>query len=111
MKTLRSSLQNRYGDVSDNWLAWLCLNPDNERTAIWLDQKFDVPETGQWLSESVIALFVSLVKVEHGYPGLLIFECKSLDAEDDELEKYAFTLPLPLLTDSISSENIAFSTT
>lgn len=89
MQTLQSYIRDQYGHVPDNWLAWFCLNSDNERTAIWLDCKFDVPKRGLWLSESVVSLSVSQEKFERGYPGLLIFECKSLDAEEDELEKYA----------------------
>ena len=102
MRTLQTHLHDQYGDIPDNWLAWLCLNPDNERTAIWLEQKFDVADRGHWLPDSVISLAVSQERsgTDPGYPGLLVFECTSLDEEEDELEKYAFAIPSRPSSDS-----------
>lgn len=67
------------------------MNSDNDRTAIWLEQKFDVPGSGQWRTENVFAISAALNEPSTpttGFPGLIIFECTPLEEVDDELERY-----------------------
>jgi nuclear mRNA export protein SAC3 len=64
------------------------LNPDSDATAIWLEKKFSVPDSGTWVDESVfsIPLFPSAAETD-GYPGLIIFECTPLEGIRDDLER------------------------
>lgn len=63
------------------------MNSDNDQTAIWLQQKFDVPESGEWVSESVFSIPVSEPDASEAFPGLVVFECTPLEGVDDDLEK------------------------
>ncbi|KAJ3518491.1 hypothetical protein NMY22_g13648 [Coprinellus aureogranulatus] len=74
------------------WQLWLSLNTDSDATAIWLEKKFDVPESGKWVSPS--NAFAVPIAGPHGadetvpeHPGLVIFECSPLDGLD-EIEKH-----------------------
>ena len=66
------------------------MNPNNDKTAIWLEKKFNVPESGKWASETVFSVPVSTSPASKAYPGLIVFECTPLDEVDDEIEKYGY---------------------
>ncbi|KLO12076.1 hypothetical protein SCHPADRAFT_436815 [Schizopora paradoxa] len=77
-----------YEQTPSNWRVWLSMNPDNDRTAIFLEQKFNVPESGDWESESIFSIPISEGEVtSESFPGLLIFECAPLDGIPDEIER------------------------
>ncbi len=64
------------------------MNPDNDQTAIFLEQKFNAPESGNWETELIFS--IPILEDEAGtdsFPGLLIFECTPLDAVSDEIER------------------------
>ena len=63
------------------------MNADNDQTAIWLEKKFDVPNSGVWESEAVFSILVSPRPSMECFPGLIIFECTPLDGVDDEIER------------------------
>ena len=66
------------------------MNPENDGTAIWLECKFNVPESGQWESESIYSMPLSGVNPQlPPSPGLIVFECTPLDDVTDDLERCA----------------------
>ncbi|KAG6330558.1 hypothetical protein ID866_8530 [Astraeus odoratus] len=72
-----------------NWAAWLSLNQDNDGTAIWLEQKFDIPNSGKWKTENVFQIPVARSPGGAGdyYPGVIFFERTPLNGISDVLEK------------------------
>jgi nuclear mRNA export protein SAC3 len=86
-----------------DWRIWLSMNPDRDGTAIWLEKKFDVPSSGQWESEYVFSIPLSVGPSSSTSatpsPGIIIFECTPLEGVTDELERwnhFALKLPLPV---------------
>ncbi|KAF8151652.1 SAC3/GANP/Nin1/mts3/eIF-3 p25 family-domain-containing protein [Crassisporium funariophilum] len=71
------------------WQIWLSMNPESDATAIWLEKKFDVPESGSWVSEFVFAIPLSSSRASAPLPspGVIIFECTPLGDVTDNLEK------------------------
>lgn len=81
------------------------MNPENDQTAIWLEQKFDVPNSGHWVSEPVFGIPVSDTPSEETFPGLIVFELTPLEGIDDELERFVllfhfFSTPVRLTPSS-----------
>ncbi|KAH8113131.1 SAC3/GANP/Nin1/mts3/eIF-3 p25 family-domain-containing protein [Phellopilus nigrolimitatus] len=89
VKAIQTDLQKRQGHrhVPPNWTTWLCMNPDNDRTAIWLQEKFDVPNSGNWESEAIFSIPISANPSLEGFPGLIVFECTPLEGVKDEFER------------------------
>lgn len=87
----QQQLKREIGDKSDllppNWTIWLCMNQSNDQTAIWLEQKFDVPNSGSWESEVVFSIPVSSNPSLEGFPGLIVFECTPLEGISDEIDR------------------------
>ncbi|EGO23106.1 hypothetical protein SERLADRAFT_471836 [Serpula lacrymans var. lacrymans S7.9] len=76
--------------MHSRWSAWLSLNPENDGTAIWLEQKFNVPASGQWKNESIFQIPIKLPSVKNSdsiFPGLIVFECTPLEEVKDDLER------------------------
>ena len=77
-------------DYPPEWRIWLSTNTENDGTAIWLEQKFDVPESGEWKSESIFSI-PALPKYDNppspGAPGLIVFERTPMDGVNDVLER------------------------
>lgn len=77
-------------DYPPEWRIWLSTNTVNDGTAIWLETKFDVPESGEWHAESIFSIPV-LPKYDNppspGAPGLIVFERTPTDGVDDVLER------------------------
>jgi len=69
-----------------DYCLWLSLNPENDGTAIWVERKFDVPNSGAWTSERVFSVPLAPRAASHS-PGLVVFECSPLHGVDDEIEK------------------------
>ncbi|KAF9062122.1 SAC3/GANP/Nin1/mts3/eIF-3 p25 family-domain-containing protein [Rhodocollybia butyracea] len=94
------SYQGSWGKVGVNtydarglgfWYSlWLSLNPTVDATAIWVQTKFGVPESGCWKGESVFE--IPLVPQKRSeevkrFPGVIVFECTPLDGVEDELDR------------------------
>lgn len=77
-------------DYPPHWRIWLSTNTENDGTAIWLEQKLDVPDSGEWKSETIFSIPV-LPKFDNppspGAPGLIIFERTPMDGVGDILER------------------------
>jgi hypothetical protein len=75
------------------WDIWLSLNPESDATAIWLERKFDMPDSGSWVSDSVFTIPLAPSKSPRapGFPGMIVFECTPVGDVVDELEKYVFS--------------------
>ncbi|EIW77736.1 hypothetical protein CONPUDRAFT_128686 [Coniophora puteana RWD-64-598 SS2] len=86
--------------VSPYSCAWLSLNPENDGTAIWLEQKFGVPEAGRWRNTNVFQLHVEApssssssssapaptIAQEFMYPAMIVFERTPAGDSSDPLE-------------------------
>ncbi|KAI0820885.1 SAC3/GANP/Nin1/mts3/eIF-3 p25 family-domain-containing protein [Trametes gibbosa] len=69
------------------WCIWLSTNSMNDKTAIWLEHKFDVPASGHWVSENVFCIPAFEAPEDQGSPGLIVFERSPLEGVDDEIER------------------------
>ncbi|KAI0771453.1 SAC3/GANP/Nin1/mts3/eIF-3 p25 family-domain-containing protein [Irpex lacteus] len=91
LASVRSSLKRLTRDEYPlDWSIWLSLNTENDGTAIWLERKFDVPESGGWVSESVFSIPLDpedAPRNKMGSPGLIVFERTPLDDLEDPIEK------------------------
>lgn len=70
------------------------MNPDSDATAIWLERKFDVPESGHWVSETIFSISPTKDPTAPNFPGLIVFECSPLEGIVDDLERLVYLLPL-----------------
>lgn len=82
------------------------MNPDNDKTAIWLEQKFDVPQSGKWESEAVFNIPVSATPPSQVFPGLIVFECTPLEEVNDEIERFAILVSRKLDETNLLQGNI-----
>ena len=69
-----------------DYCLWLSLNPENDGTAIWVEKKFDMPNSGAWISERVFSISLATHAASHS-PGLVVLECSPLHGVDDDIEK------------------------
>ncbi|KAG5735430.1 SAC3 family protein 1 [Termitomyces sp. T112] len=69
-----------------SWRIWLSMNSDSDATAIWLERKFNVPVSGDWVSEAVFSIPLTQT-TDSDSPGLIIFERTPLEGVADELER------------------------
>lgn len=77
------------------WDIWLSLNAESDATAIWFERKFDMPNSGYWVSENVFSIPL-IVSNKVGYPGIILFECTPQN-NVDELEKLLLSLMIFLI--------------
>jgi hypothetical protein len=85
--TFLAALRAHVGNPAPfDYCLWLSLNPENDGTAIWVERKFDVPNSGAWVSERVFSIPLAPHAAAHS-PGLVVFECSPLHGVDDEIEK------------------------
>lgn len=84
---LKDVLESMGRSLPDDWSAWLSLNQENDGTAIWLEQKFNVPDSGEWKNENVFHIPIAKDHVElmRSYPGVVIFERTPLTGVPDLL--------------------------
>ena len=71
--------------------VWLSLNTGNDSTAIWLEQKFGMPESGSWHSENVFSMPISTLpagSTQELSPVAIIFERTPATDVDDAIERY-----------------------
>jgi len=80
------------------WDVWLSLNDQSEASAIWIENKFEVPKSGRWIDdENVFEILVVEGNVEEDeeeeqeevgkYTGLIVFECTPTNLIKDDIEK------------------------
>jgi len=80
------------------WDVWLSLNDKSEASAIWIENKFEVPKSGRWIDdENVFEIPVVEGNVEENkeeeqeevgkYTGLIVFECTPTNLIKDDIEK------------------------
>ena len=82
-------------DAPDNvypyhWQVWLSTNTVNDGTAIWVQHKLDVPESGKWFTKDIFSIPISpkwRYPLSIGCPGLIIFERTPLGDVEDELAR------------------------
>ncbi|TCD60994.1 hypothetical protein EIP91_009186 [Steccherinum ochraceum] len=92
-----ATIRNRVSALSPDpeshsaWRAWLSLNTENDGTAIWLEHKFNVPHSGQWLTEAVFSMPAKPREIfTHmllGSPGLVMLERTPLEGITDAIER------------------------
>lgn len=66
------------------------MNPESDATAIWLEKKFDIPNSGEWASETVFSIPISEKSRSPGtlgHPGVIVFECTPVEGVNDEIER------------------------
>ncbi len=100
------------GDELEDWCLWVSMNTENDNTAVWVERKFDVPTSGNWVSENVFSIPAFSKPEGQGSPGLIVFERTPSEGVDDEIEKYV-TYEAPTdtrLTQLVVSGNIVSST-
>lgn len=67
---------------------WISLNTDSDATAIWLERKFDISDSGHWASDTVFSIPLRPGTSSPAvFPGVIIFECTPVDDITDPLEK------------------------
>ena len=81
------------------WRVWLTLNTENDGTAIWLEHKFDLPHSGEWISDSVFSIPATTGpqsgRIPLGSPGLIIFERTPLEGITDPIERSILDIRAP----------------
>lgn len=104
--SLSSSLPSHIPLPVHRCSVWLSVNPENDGTAIWMERKFGVPESGEWVEaaggEGVFGIPLSLgkrkggeIKGEEGYgPVLVVFECTPVEKGEDDIERWVFLCSL-----------------
>ncbi|KAF5340886.1 hypothetical protein D9758_012172 [Tetrapyrgos nigripes] len=71
-----------------NWAFWISFNPVVDATAIWVQKKFSVPDSGDWLGDVAFSIpLIAGADPRTASPGVIIFECTPVDGIDDELER------------------------
>jgi hypothetical protein len=92
LQVIRSHVNTRLSGapLPSAWRIWLSMNPESDATAIWLERKFDVPDSGQWTSENVFSISVVPMNRANAsdFPGLIVFECTPLEGVTDDLERF-----------------------
>ena len=74
--------------MPSSWQIWLSTNSDSDATAIWMERKFDVPDSGYWVSESVFSIPVTQSRDRSkGFPGVIVFECTPIQNVKDDIER------------------------
>lgn len=106
LHALRQHLKAASRTIPESWSAWLSLNQDNDGTAIWLELKFDVPDSGSWKDVNIFQIPVA--PQPHNsktlYPGIIIFERTPVGEVEDPLErKYRMLDDCSRLRDIIES--------
>ncbi|OJA16646.1 hypothetical protein AZE42_04045 [Rhizopogon vesiculosus] len=91
LHVLQQHLKSTSRTVPESWSAWLSLNQDNDGTAIWLELKFDVPESGSWRDAHIFQIPVVPQPRNNTvvYPGIIIFERTPVSEVNDPLERLA----------------------
>ena len=83
--TVVERLKQRLPQGTDlpGWTIWVSVNTENDKTAIWLEHKFDIPSSGQWISETVFSVSALKKPLDSDSPGLILFERTPLEGVDE----------------------------
>ncbi|PFH53647.1 hypothetical protein AMATHDRAFT_1283 [Amanita thiersii Skay4041] len=89
LQILKLHLQGKVNVIPASWQVWLSTNPDSDATAIWLERKFDIPNSGHWISENIFSIPLAhchgASKVD--FPGIIVFECTPVQNVGDDIER------------------------
>jgi hypothetical protein len=89
---VHSSLCSRlFSRRRSDWRICLSVNPEvSDGTAIWVERKFNIPESGEWLEEVAFTIPITKTSSPSGeaHPGLVVFECTPIESVDDEIERW-----------------------
>ncbi|EFI26573.1 nuclear pore-associated protein [Coprinopsis cinerea okayama7 len=80
----------RLENMPSTWQIWVSVNPEvSDGTAIWVERKFNIPESGEWLEDVAFTIPVTKTSSPSGeaHPGLVVFECTPIEGVDDEIER------------------------
>lgn len=90
--------------LPSTWEAWISLNPDSDATAIWIERKFNVPDSGKWVDNMFWIPVGEGMRSTKEHPGLILFECSPLEGMEDEIErKYRVLDDCSRLRDAVRS--------
>ncbi|KIL58844.1 hypothetical protein M378DRAFT_188122 [Amanita muscaria Koide BX008] len=88
LRILKSHINEKKEMMPSPWKIWLSTNPDSDATAIWMERKFDVPDSGYWSSENIFSIPTSTdSSAQKGFPGVIIFECTPIQNVKDDIER------------------------
>ncbi|KAF8623868.1 hypothetical protein AX17_007270 [Amanita inopinata Kibby_2008] len=89
LQALKSHVRDKAGVMPASWQIWLSTNPDSDATAIWMERKFDVPDSGYWVSENIFSIPLSQSREasKRSFPGLVVFECTPIQNVKDDIER------------------------
>ncbi|ETW76545.1 hypothetical protein HETIRDRAFT_460814 [Heterobasidion irregulare TC 32-1] len=87
LELIRQHIHNVAKSYPFDWSVWLSTNSDNDGTAIWVERKFNVPESGRWATERIFSIPLKPGDESAESPGLIVFECSPLEGIEDEIER------------------------
>ncbi|KIL56004.1 hypothetical protein M378DRAFT_17465 [Amanita muscaria Koide BX008] len=78
--------------VPSLWQIWLSMNPNSGATAIWMERKFDVPDSGMNRDigrRSISSLYLppQTPVAQKGSLGIVIFKCMPIQNVKDDIER------------------------
>lgn len=96
VQSLLAGREHKEGEGSSSgrwWNVWLSLNDESEASAIWIENKFEVPKSGRWIDDENLFEIPIVEEQEEEeeevgkYTGLIVFECTPTNLVKDEIEK------------------------
>lgn len=70
------------------WQILVSANPESDATAIWIEKKFDIPNSGAWESDTVFAIpIMKKLARPHAHPGVIVFDCTPAEGVQDDIER------------------------
>lgn len=88
LSLIQEYIKRKSGAYLQGWQIWLSMNPEMDGTAIWLERKFDVPASGQWISDIIFSIPFASSRFSQVSPGLIVFERTPLEGITDDIERY-----------------------
>lgn len=91
LRTFQNHVKSKVQHLDEmpaRWQIWVSTNPVSDPTAIWVEKKFDIPNSGSWASETVFSIPIAEQRgAQQAHPGVIVFECTPLEGEGDSLER------------------------
>ncbi|KAF8621366.1 hypothetical protein AX15_007833 [Amanita polypyramis BW_CC] len=88
LQALMSHVGEKTRTIPSSWQIWLSTNPDSDATAIWMERKFDVPDSGHWVSDTIFSIPISQGRdALKGFPGVIVFELTPVQNVKDDIER------------------------
>ncbi|KAF8736497.1 hypothetical protein AX14_014477 [Amanita brunnescens Koide BX004] len=88
LQAMKSHVRDKAGTMPSSWQIWLSTNPDSDATAIWIERKFDVPDSGFWVSENIFSIPATQSHDRSNeFPGVIVFECSPIQNVKDDIER------------------------